>query len=737
MKIIIVTPYFPPHIGGAENSAYQIAKGLKEGYNWEIVVITSNYEKRERKEEIIDGMKIYRLPFWFKISNTPINPMWLFSIRKILREERPDIIKTHSPVPFISDITFLIAGKIPLVMTYHSGSMIKPSSIWNPLIFLYELLFLPMLFRKSKKIICTSPDFMRRNLKKYKDKANLVTPGVDTKVFKPSIEKSTNDVLYVGRIEKHSDWKGIRYLIEAISIVKQIKPDISLRLVGSGDRVDYFKMYSQEFGINKNVKFVGSKIKNELLLEYQSSKVIVLPSITDSEQLPNVLLEAMACKKPVIASNVGGITYAIDNGKNGLIVPPKDPQALADAIIKILTNPQLAKKMGEEGYEKVIKNFTWEKQINTTKELIEKILERKTKIGIFHDSLTIKGGADRVIIELANHLDADLITSGFNPELKKWVDIKTKVIDIGNISIKYIFMIGYNIEAPLRFFLNRRKFDYDIYIFSLFSSIFAARPNKLNILFCHTPNRILYDLRKIRIDRANIINKILYKIYIKILYSKDQNIIKNNIQKIISISKNVQTRVKKYYNQKAEVIYPPIDTKKFKFKKFGDFYLAVSRLIPEKRIDLVTKAFIKLPDERLIIVGDGPEKKKILKIIKNNKNIELLSNVDDRKLKELYSTCLATIYMPFDEDFGLVPLEGMASGKACIAANEGGCKETIINGKTGFLIEATEKDIVNVIKKFNLKKAEQMKEDCIKQSKKFDTKNYIKNWKRVIQNATK
>ena len=211
--------------------------------------------------------------------------MWLFSIYKILREEHPDIINAHSPVPFISDITSLIAGKIPLVTTYHSGSMIKPLSIWNPLIFLYELLFLPILFRKSKKIICSSPVVMRQNIKKYKDKANYITPGVDTKVFKPSRERSTNDVLYVGRIEKNSDWKGISYLVEAISIVKQIKPDISLRLVGPGDRVDYFKMYAQKLGINKNVKFIGSKINSELVLEYQHSKVIVLPSITESLEL--------------------------------------------------------------------------------------------------------------------------------------------------------------------------------------------------------------------------------------------------------------------------------------------------------------------------------------------------------------------------------------------------------------------------------------------------------------------
>lgn len=377
MKIMVVTPYFYPHIGGAENYAYNIAKGLKEEYNWEIVVITSNHEKRERKKEIIEGIKIYRLPFWFKISNTPVNPMWLFGIHRILIEEQPDIINAHSPVPFISDITSLIAGKTPLIITYHSGSMIKQSSIWNPLIFLYELLFLPMLFRKSKKIICYSPDFMRRNLNIYKTKVNYIPPGVDTKVFKLSKKRTTNDVLFVGRIEKNSDWKGISYLFEAISIVKQTKSEISLRLVGPGDRVDYFKMYAQKLGINKNVKFVSSKVNNELALEYQESKVIVLPSITESESFGIVLIEAMACKKPVIGSNIGGIPHVIDNDENGLLVPPKDPEALAKAIIKILKEPLLAKKMGENGYKKVKENFIWDMQIEKTKKIIEESLGRK------------------------------------------------------------------------------------------------------------------------------------------------------------------------------------------------------------------------------------------------------------------------------------------------------------------------------------------------------------------------
>ncbi len=377
MKIMVVTPYFYPHIGGAENYAYNIAKGLKEKYGWEVVVVTSNHEERKYKEEQMDGIKIYRLPRWFKVSNTPINPLWLFSIHKIIKEERPEIINVHSPVPFISDITSLVVGNIPLITTYHAGSMIKKSSIWNPLIFLYELFFLKMLFRKSTEIICYSPDYIRRNLKKYKVKANYIPPGVDVSIFRPSPKKPGNDVLYVGRIEKNSDWKGIKYLLDAISIIKISKTDISLRLVGLGDRVDYYKKYAETLGINKNVTFVGCKVGVDLVREYQKSKSLVLPSITESESFGMVLIEMGACGKPVVGTNVGGIPFVIDDNKTGLLVPPKDPKALADAIIKILTDPQLAKKMGENGYKKVKENFTWDKQIKKTKKIIEESVNKQ------------------------------------------------------------------------------------------------------------------------------------------------------------------------------------------------------------------------------------------------------------------------------------------------------------------------------------------------------------------------
>src|SRR5437667_4672077 len=112
-KIIIVTPYFYPRTGGLENYAFNIAKGLKKKNRWNVTVITSNHLGNKKTKEFIEGIKIYRLPILFKISNTPINPMWYFDIKKIIFEEKPDVINAHSPVPFIADITASVSAEIP------------------------------------------------------------------------------------------------------------------------------------------------------------------------------------------------------------------------------------------------------------------------------------------------------------------------------------------------------------------------------------------------------------------------------------------------------------------------------------------------------------------------------------------------------------------------------------------------------------------------------------------------
>jgi glycosyltransferase involved in cell wall biosynthesis/peptidoglycan/xylan/chitin deacetylase (PgdA/CDA1 family) len=373
LKIMIVTPYFYPKVGGLENYAYNIAKGLKEKYDLEIVIVTSNYREKKDSEEDLFGMKIYKLARWFKISNTPINLMWYFQIKNIIKKEKPDVINAHTPVPFISDITARVCNDIPFIVTYHTGSMmLKGKLLEDLLIKFYESSILKVTLKKAKKIICSS-DFVRFDfLKDYTNKTITIAPGVDLNRFKYKISNFKNKILFVGNLKKVEKYKGLEYLLSAVNIIKKNIKDVKLTVVGEGDYTIYYKKLCKDLEIERNVEFKGVLYNKNLVKEYQKTNVFVLPSLFDS--CPLVLLEAMACKKPVIGSNIGGIPYVIDNGKNGLIVSPKDSEALPKAIIKILKNPQLAKKMGENGYKKVKKIFIWEKQIKKTNDLFTEII---------------------------------------------------------------------------------------------------------------------------------------------------------------------------------------------------------------------------------------------------------------------------------------------------------------------------------------------------------------------------
>jgi glycosyltransferase involved in cell wall biosynthesis len=361
------------------------------------------------------------------------------------------------------------------------------------------------------------------------------------------------------------------------------------------------------------------------------------------------------------------------------------------------------------------------------------------KVAVYHDMMLNKGGAERVAIILANRLVADIVTCGFNPELRKWMPIKNKVVDLGNISHKHFRRLNHIVEPPLRFLLKGRKLDYDLMIFTGCHAIYGATRCKKdhNLWFCHTPNRNMYYIRDKMRPTLSTFSRIKHDLYYLMLHKTDQRIVKENIRKVIVNSKNVQERVRKYYGLDSLVIYPPIDTKSYRFKGFGDFFLTVSRLDPLKRVDLIARAFTKMKEKKLMIVGDGPQREEIENIIKGHKNITLLGEITDEKLRELYSTCLATIYMPIDEDFGMMPLEGMASGKACIAADAGGCRETVVEGKTGMLIDANEENLIKAVNKLTKKRAKGMKDACTRWAKDFDTDKCVKQWKREIANITK
>lgn len=378
IKLMVVAPYFYPKMGGLENYAFNIAKGLKNDYNYNIIVVTSNHEDKAYKEETLEGIKIYRLPRQFKVSNTPISFKWKKQIKEIIEKEKPDVINAHSPVPFISDVTARIANKlkIPFVLTYHTGSMKKGIFYIDWIISIYESFFLKKTFNNSSKIIATSSWVSQTILKDQTKKRKIITPAVDIRLFFPDNKKYTkNKILFVANLNKAEEYKGLGYLLYAIIITRKKIKDINLSIVGDGNYLEYYKKLCLDLNISQNVEFKGRLYGKKLVEEYQKTNAFILPSSFESFGM--VLIEAMACKKPAIGSNIGGIPYVINNNINGLLVPPKNSQALAEAIIKILKNPKLAKQMGENGYKKVKANFTWDKKVKETNKIILEILRWK------------------------------------------------------------------------------------------------------------------------------------------------------------------------------------------------------------------------------------------------------------------------------------------------------------------------------------------------------------------------
>ena len=361
------------------------------------------------------------------------------------------------------------------------------------------------------------------------------------------------------------------------------------------------------------------------------------------------------------------------------------------------------------------------------------------KIAIFHNFLDNIGGAEIVTLILARELNADIYTTNVD---------KGKIIKMGfgDIipNIKSIGRVPKNAPfkhqiTQIRFRLLNLRNKYDRYIICGDWAISGAVKNKPNLWYVHSPPRELFDLSEF-IEKemlGNLLSRSVFRIWAKFnrfLFNR----YKNHVSKFICNSENTRNRLKRYLGKKASVINPPIDVNGYHYKKNKDYWLSVNRLTRPKRIEMQMKAFKKLPSERLIIVGSYEkgskhfeEYKKELERIRS-KNVTLRYWVGHEELIKLYSGCKGFITTAKDEDFGMTVVEAMASGKPVIAPNEGGFKESIINGKTGKLIDNIGVNkLINAIREVG-KKPEKYRTNCIKQSKNFDTKKFIQKIKEEL-----
>ena len=173
----------------------------------------------------------------------------------------------------------------------------------------------------------------------------------------------------------------------------------------------------------------------------------------------------------------------------------------------------------------------------------------------------------------------------------------------------------------------------------------------------------------------------------------------HRIDEIVAISHWTAANVKKYYHRNASVIYPPVDIERFKLcPEKANFYLTVSRLVPYKKIDLIVAAFSKMPDKKLVVIGDGPDFRKVQR--HPGGNIEFLGFQPDQIVTKYMLQARAFVFAAI-EDYGIVPLEAQACGTPVIAYGRGGVQESMIDGKTGiFYSEQSTKSLVGAVERF-------------------------------------
>lgn len=375
-KILVTTAYFPPKTGGSARYSFESSIRLAQTYGWQVIIATSSDTQEDTTEEIA-GMEIHRLSFKRKISNTPFALSWVWKIRKLIKESKPDIIIIHTPVIGIGDIASLLAGKIPTVVAYHTcGSMVKnDGSLLDVFIKLYEKYLLPGMFNRSKNIICSS-DYLRLNfLKKYSTKSITLASAVDHEIFSPKNDDKPTEptILFVSNLTAAEKYKGLQILLEAMTILKSNIPGIKLNVVGDGDMLEQYKSFVSKNNLDGNVNFSGRLGGTKLTEAYQKAHIFALPTSYDS--LPNVILEAMSCELPIVSTKIGDIPAVIDGKrKAGFVIEKITSNNFAEKIEILLKNQDVYKEFSKNARDIIEERMSWNQRAKDLDQILKKIV---------------------------------------------------------------------------------------------------------------------------------------------------------------------------------------------------------------------------------------------------------------------------------------------------------------------------------------------------------------------------
>ncbi len=328
------------------------------------------------------------------------------------------------------------------------------------------------------------------------------------------------------------------------------------------------------------------------------------------------------------------------------------------------------------------------------------------KVAIIHDWLPLVGGAERVLEQLLEiYPQAEIYT------LFDFVS-RTDAPFLANKKVTTSFLQKF--PKVSRYYRNLlpffpfaiEQFDLRQYELILSSSSAVAKgvissPDQTHVCYCHSPMRYAWDLQAHYLKhtgmssgvRSTFIRYVLYKLRIWDVVSS------HRVDSFIANSSYIAERIRKTYRRESTVINPPVNISRFQLQSNKEgYYFAASRQVPYKRIDLIVEAFKQMPDKRLIVIGDGPEHKKIKALA--GPNVEILGYQPDAVMVDYMRRAKAFIFAA-QEDFGILPVEAQACGTPVIAFGRGGARETVLDKRTGLLFdEQTVPSLLDAIERF-------------------------------------
>lgn len=356
MKIALVSPYDYPYPGGVtEHIAHLETHFRKRGHEVKIIAPSSEDKEVLARDNVLKVGSVVPIPANGSVARITLSIRLSGQVKKILRQEAFDIVHLHEPLTPALPLTVLFHSDAVNIGTFHRYG-------GTHLMYYYGKPILKRFFNRLDGRIAVSEPARQFINRHFPAKYIIIPNGIDTDAFRgdvPPISELQDgklNILFVGRLEKR---KGFSFLLRAFLRAKRELRGIRLVVVGpykESNKLRYEHFVAQH-GL-EDVHFVGFVSKEMLARYYRTCDLFCAPS-TGGESFGIILLEAMASGKPIVASDIDGYRCVIQNGKQGLLVPPKKEEALAEAIVRLLKDPELREEMGRAG-RATAERYSWD-----------------------------------------------------------------------------------------------------------------------------------------------------------------------------------------------------------------------------------------------------------------------------------------------------------------------------------------------------------------------------------------